>query len=300
MAPDEPTHDEVIHDQLMKYAGDVSRLYQELKTENRRLERAYNELVTVQYQTVLMGFDLIALHNDFLGGHCKRVARYAGDLAAALGLDARTMANVKLAALMHDIGLIGIPSRRVVRLMQGEEKAHEFVTLYRQHPDIQIRPLTTSERFSEIADFIRAHHELMDGSGFPKGIKGDRIPLGSRIIAVADRCDLLKQHAPVTTLPRQILETLEREAHRRYDFDIFCRFMEMMLQGDPFYRIEAVDIKDLAGGMVLAEPVLSHSRVKLLAAETVLNRDQIQRIRRYARHLSLKLPIRVYATRASA
>jgi response regulator RpfG family c-di-GMP phosphodiesterase len=237
------------------------------------------------------------MHNETLGSHCKRVARYAGDLAEAMGLDAVTTANIKLAALMHDVGLIGIPANKVQRLLMGEEKSHEFLSLYRQHTDFQIRPLTTSERYQDMAAIIRSHHEFMDGSGFPRGLKGEDIPLGSRLLAVADRYDLLKQQAPAATLPRQVLDTLEREAQRRYDKDIFYCFMEVILADDPFHRIEAVDVDKLASGMVLAEPVLSRSGVKLLAAETVLNREHIHRIRRYGRHLSLKLPIRIYAAR---
>jgi len=297
---DAPAMETTIHDQLMKYATDVSTLYQELKSKNQRLQGAYNELVTLQYQTVLMAFDLIALHNEFLGGHCQRVARYAGDLCEALGMDAAFTANVKLAALMHDIGLIGIPTKTVRRLLLGEEKTHEFVSLYRQHPDFQIRPLTSSHRYKEMTTIIRAHHELMDGSGFPAGLKGEAIPLGSRIIAVADRYDLLKQQAAAATLPRQILELLEREAQRRYDRDVYYCFMEVILADDPFHRIAAADIDTLTAGMVLAEPVLSRSGVKLLAAETVLSREHIHRIRRYARHLSLKLPIRIYTARSAS
>ncbi len=296
---DTQTNEVSVHEQLMKYANDVSSLYQELKTKNQRLENAYNELVTVQYQTVQMAFDLIAMHNEFLGGHCQRVARYAGDLAAAMGQDAAFTDTVKLAALMHDVGLIGIPADKVQRLLLGREKNPEFVSLFRQHTDFQIRPLTTSDRYQEMAAVIRAHHELMDGSGFPRGLRGDAIPLGSRLIAVADRYDLLKQKAPKKTPPGQILDVFETETQPKYDREIFRCFKEVILANDQFHGVRNVDLETLSDGMALAEPILSQSGVKLLAAETILNREHIQRIRRFARNLSLKLPLRVYTARMS-
>jgi response regulator RpfG family c-di-GMP phosphodiesterase len=283
-----------LQQQLLKYASDVSRLYKNLKKENTLLKKANRELVENYYQTVLMGFDLIAMRDEFLGGHCRRVSQYAGDLSEALGLGQKAKANVKLAALLHDVGLIGIPHKTLLNILTGKEPSKENIDIYRAHPDVEVRPITSTERFKDIAKMIRAHHENMDGTGFPNNLKGKEIPIGSRIISVADDYDLKKQLSQEPVVPRKILEDMEQEVESKYDEKVFFPFMLMILTNDPFHRIVNARLDQLTAGSVLAEPIASESGVKLLGADTVLNDAQIERIRRFAGHLKLIQPVKVY------
>ena len=127
------------HLQLIQYAKDVGTLYQELKTENDLLKNANRELAVSYYHTVFMGFDLISLNDEFLGGHCRRVARYAGELGEALGMDKEKIIQTKLSALLHDMGLIGIPKKTIVEMMMGRNLSEDKLQIYKLHPIVNVR-----------------------------------------------------------------------------------------------------------------------------------------------------------------
>jgi len=291
---EKPELDSQEHPQLIKYAEDVSKLYQDLKKENDLLRKANHALVISYYQTVLMGFDLISLCNEFLGGHSKRVARYAGNLAEALAVDEDDKINIKLAALLHDMGLIGVPQKTLINILSGKERSAETLGIYRQHPNVNIRPITSNERFKDIADIIRAHHENMDGSGFPNGLKGYEIPVESRIIAIVNGYDLVKQLNKKAIDPEKVISEMEKDVGTKYDINIFGTFKKIIIKQDPFTDTINISLDKLSPDMVLAKPIIAANGIMLLSAETEIREDHIVSIKKYTKHHKSESQIIIY------
>ncbi|OGK09593.1 MAG: hypothetical protein A2Y63_05775 [Candidatus Riflebacteria bacterium RBG_13_59_9] len=291
---DERADMELLQSQLTKYAKDVAALYRDLRTENELLVKANRELGEGFYDMVLMALDMITLHDDSLGGHCKRVAFYSDGLATAVGIDGERIMNLKLAALLHDIGLLRLPRDARLRILEGTEESAEIIEIYQQHPIVDIRPIISSERFAGIAEIISAHHEHLDGSGFPAGLKEPRIPLESRVIAITDAYDLIKHCKTRGTEPRLAIATMEMDAGTKYDVQFLNSFKKIVLEGDPFTSFVEIEMEDLAPGYILSEAIMTLSDVKMLSADTVLREDHLEALAKYAKRWPLKLPIKIY------
>ena len=149
--------------------------------------------------------------------HSSRVSAYAGAIARELGLSKREAEQVKLAAQLHDVGKIGVPDALLGKegpLTDEERRRFMWHTVIGEQI---LRPLF-QDRPGVLAA-VRWHHERMDGKGFPDGLKGDRIPLPARIIAVADTFDAMTTSRPYRTpLPLlTVLRELKRVAGSQLD-----------------------------------------------------------------------------------
>jgi putative nucleotidyltransferase with HDIG domain len=148
-------------------------------------------------------------------GHSRRVARHAGMIALRMGLSERQVATVRAAAALHDLGKINTP--RAVLYKPGRLTGVELGL-------IQLHPVDGAEIVStlgapELTAMVRHHHERLDGKGYPDGLGGSEIPLGARIIAVADTFDAItstRPYRPAKTHQRG-LEILNEEAGWRLD-----------------------------------------------------------------------------------
>lgn len=230
--------DEAVQDQLMNYAQDVSVLYQQLKVENKKLLEANQRLEEAYYEIILTGFDLISLNNKFLGSHCKRVSFFAEKIANELLLDKQRVLDLKFASLIHDIGLTGIPAKDLEEMFAGGPKSE--LDTYRNHPMVVLRPESFNSKFRKIADIIRAHHENIDGSGFPRGLDKEQIPVESRIIAIADDYDRFKSVRGNFADSHEIIDMMNARAGNRYDREIFRAFEYMITLNDPFREIQNI------------------------------------------------------------
>jgi len=125
----------------------------------------------------------IEAKDSYTRGHSERLAKLAGACAERMGLSRDEAAAVRLGAILHDVGKIGIPDRI---LRQSMALTEDEMAWMRRHPQIGADIIGPVEGLHHVAPLIRHHHEKFDGTGYPKGLKGEDIPLGSRIISVAD------------------------------------------------------------------------------------------------------------------
>jgi HD-GYP domain-containing protein (c-di-GMP phosphodiesterase class II) len=167
------------YQQSLRYAEDIRHLYQQL-------QRAIS-------QSLIGLANALEAKDPYTRGHSERVGALGRRIALALGLPADEAATVSQAGLLHDIGKIGVPE--AVLLKRGSLDGEEWA-LMRRHPLIGAQIVAPFEFFAAGALLIRHHHERLDGSGYPDGLAGTAIPLGSRIVAVADVWDALTSDRP--------------------------------------------------------------------------------------------------------
>lgn len=137
--------------------------------------------------------DTIELRDPYTKGHSANVTHYSLEIGKALGLTSNQLEKLEKAALFHDIGKIVTPDKILLKPTKLTEEEYEVIKL---HPTVGYLILKEIKRFEEVATAVKHHHERWDGSGYPDGLKGEEIPLLSRIIAVADVFDALTSDRP--------------------------------------------------------------------------------------------------------
>lgn len=150
-----------------------------------------------------------------IAGHCRRVSRLAGGTARELRLSPRLVATVSAAAAIHDIGKIEMPAAIVNK--PGVLTEEEFAVV-KKHAAAGAR-LVARFGGDGLAAIVRHHHERFDGAGYPHGLAGAQIPLGARIVAVADTFDALTSTRPYRPPvdPREAMDVLAAEAGSQLD-----------------------------------------------------------------------------------
>jgi HD-GYP domain-containing protein (c-di-GMP phosphodiesterase class II) len=147
----------------------------------------------VYQQTVDALITAASERDKFAKGHSERVADYSVSIGKELGLSADDLVNLRYAASLHDVGKIAISSRILNKL--GKLNPEEIVIM-RRHSLIALRILEKIDGLQEALPIVRHHHERWDGSGYPDGLSGDAIPLGARIVSVAEAYDILTSDVP--------------------------------------------------------------------------------------------------------
>ena len=173
----------------------------------------------------------VEARDSFTYGHSARVASLGEELALRMGLTPGEVSKVKLAGLLHDIGKIGIPES--VLKKQGELTSEEFRHM-REHPEIAVRILKPIEKLFDILPLIRHHHEKLNGKGYPLGLKGEEIPIGARILAVADTYDILISERPYREnfTSQEALHILDTEFDNQVDKRILDLLKEYLKEAD--------------------------------------------------------------------
>jgi len=151
--------------------------------------------------------------------HSEHVTHYAVHLARAMGLDEATVARIRIASLLHDVGKIGVPDHILTK--PGVLTANEFEFI-RRHPALGADIVANITLFDAEAKLIRHHHECWDGQGYPDGLAGEDIPLGSRIMQIADSIDamLMERTYKQGYSLSKTLDELTRCAGSQFDPDI--------------------------------------------------------------------------------
>lgn len=137
--------------------------------------------------------DAMEARDPYLRGHSLRVAHLASKIAELLGLDEETIENVRLAARLHDVGMIGIHESI---LNKPDTLSPAEVRHVREHVRIGSEILAPLTHLGPVLDYVHHHHERFDGNGYPRGLAGDEISIGGRILAAADAFDALTSQRP--------------------------------------------------------------------------------------------------------
>lgn len=166
---------------------------EELKTQKQGLETLYKKLDYSYEDTLLAIAGAIDAKDPFLSGHSARVAVIALLLSKELDLNEKDSKTLEYAAIVHDIGMLSVPDNILEKSSKLTEDEYKVI---KRHPDTGVRILKNIDFLSEALPIIRHHHEKFDGTGYPLGLEKKDIPLGARILALADAYDSMKTERP--------------------------------------------------------------------------------------------------------
>lgn len=191
-----------------------------IAVENSNL---YQELKETFYGTAEALAETIEKRDPYTGGHTKRVMNYSLAIGKVLGLSKDSLEKLKLAAILHDIGKIGI--RDDILLKKGGLEPDEFEKM-NMHPRYGSEILSHVKQLQDVIPGVRFHHEKYDGSGYPDHLKGNNIPLIARIIAVADTFDAITTNRPYRNAQskEQAFEELRRSTGTQLDTEVVNAF----------------------------------------------------------------------------
>lgn len=183
---------------------------------NTYLEGVVHFIDTAYLVTLEAFVNAIDAREHEVGDHSLRVTEFSMIIGKACDVRGRDLVDLYCGALLHDIGKIGVPD--AVLHKAGPLDQEEQATMHR-HPEIGFRIIGHIGYFARAAEIIRTHHEHYDGSGYPRGLKGDEIPHGARVFAVADAIDALTVKRPYReALPfEQALDEIVRASGSIYD-----------------------------------------------------------------------------------
>ncbi len=186
------------------------------KIKSASLEAIYRLSLAAEYK------------NKETGDHIKRVSHYAGAIAENMGLNKATTEAILYATPMHDVGKIGIPDHILLKPGKHDEKEWEIM---KQHTTIGARIMEGSGHgFIRLASVIAlTHHERWDGSGYPRGLKGQKIPLAGRIAALADFFDAMTSERPYRNGVHSLehtFDTIKQNSGSHFDPQVVDCFMQ--------------------------------------------------------------------------
>jgi len=191
-----------------------------------QLERAYLSTVRVMIATV-------EAKDEYTRGHSERVTAYCMRLADFIGVRGEKLKILRLAALLHDIGKIGIPDS--VLKKPGRLTDEEF-SIIKRHPDVGYRIIRNidSESAEEVARIVRHHHERFDGKGYPDGVAGKKIHIFARVIAVCDTYDAMTSRRPYRDpLPEEVvIREMKKGAGTQFDPRIAELMVRLLQSGE--------------------------------------------------------------------
>jgi len=162
----------------------------------------------------------IEARDEYLHGHCERLAALAVRVAELLGLPADEVETLRLGAILHDVGKIGIPDRVLLKPSALDEEERRIVET---HPEIGDKLLEPLDLLAGARPIVRHHHERWDGAGYPDGLAGSAIPLGARIVAVADSVEVMSA---------QIVEELHAWRGKQWDPEIVDLVLALIASGE--------------------------------------------------------------------
>ncbi len=211
-----------------------NRQYQknlEIMVEDKTIElkKAYEELNDIYESTLTALVNALDARDTETEGHSERVVAYTMELAKLMDIKDEEFLNIlKTAALLHDIGKIGIEDS--ILRKPGKLTDEEWVQM-KTHPVLGYKIIKNIKQLNEAAQIVLHHHEKYDGTGYPFGLKGEEIPIGSRIFAVADTIDAMTSDRPYRkALPfEKVADELKNFKGEQFDPDVVDAFFEKPL-----------------------------------------------------------------------
>jgi len=201
----------------------------ERKTAEEKLRNSFNKLQKMMDGTIQTITNMLEIRDPYTAGHQRGVKDLACGIAREMGLTEEHINWIEIAALIHDIGKIYIPAE--VLCKPGKLTEIEF-DMMKAHPEVGCKILSNIDFSFPVSKIIYQHHERMDGSGYPNGLKGEEIMLEARIIGVADVAESMASHRPYRPALGidKALHELKSKKGILYDPEVVEAFMRLFSQ----------------------------------------------------------------------
>lgn len=228
-------HEEVIEAFLSESSislDAIKMVTRRLRGSNNELERRFAELAELYSKleenytaTVIALSNALEMRDKVTAGHSDRVTAYSLIMGHSMGLRGEALANLRLGALLHDIGKIGVSD--TILHKEGKLTEEEWLKM-REHPELGRQILASIDFLKPAVDVVYGHHEKWAGGGYPQGISGEAIPLGARIFALADVFDALsmeRSYKKAWTV-EAVLEEIDRSSGTHFDPTVVAHFKQ--------------------------------------------------------------------------
>jgi HD-GYP domain-containing protein (c-di-GMP phosphodiesterase class II) len=211
--------------EVQELAEAVGMMMVRIEAREYHLEQLTETIRANSLSTVTAVVNALGARDAYTEGHGERVSAYAERLARRLGLDDDETERIRIAGVLHDIGKIGFSD-----LIFSNEDTHmneDMLLEIRSHPQWGYDILKNLDFLGPSLDYVYAHHERLDGRGYPRGLSGDEIPLGARVLAVADCFDAMTTNRPYQRgrTPQEALAILGSLAGAALDPAVVDAFM---------------------------------------------------------------------------
>lgn len=216
----------------------------DIRTSEIELKKSLAKLQSVMSSTIDAISIIVESRDLYTAGHQRRVAQLATAIARELGLSTEKLDLIRMGSLIHDIGKMYIPAE----ILTKPAKLNEIETaMMNTHPAVAWKILKQVDFIPVIVDMVYEHHERIDGSGFPRGLTGDKILLESKIIAVADVVEAMASHRPYRAArgTAAALEEIKKEQGITLDADVVDACLKLFQRGFKFKEIDSHPDTDL-------------------------------------------------------
>ncbi len=282
----------VDHDELrvrIKIGDRIVSLQKDISSKYEQIRKNY-------YQTIHMFTNFIEVFNKDLAGHSRRVAELSLKMAGYTGKIFKDELQIlETAALLHDIGMIGLPNEILTKKrteMTGEERKQ-----YLSHPVRGELILKEIEFLQPVAKLVRMHHEQYNGHGFPDGLSSEEIPLPAKIISAASIYDNLVHRGKVPF--KEIPASLERMNGYQIDpvmVDILLKINLENMQQEKRKTFLNISVNDLKEGDILSEDLYMLRGALILPANTRLTKYDIEKLSSYEKSGCINKNIKICKT----
>lgn len=272
-------------------------LEQKVAERTEQLQRALKSMKQGFVNTVHVFSSIMELHGGELAGHSRRVAELTRKLARRMQMSEAEVQESFLAALLHDIGKLGMSEAAISRPFNSLGPAARAEIM--KHPAKGELLLMPIEQLRGASTLIRHHHELFDGRGYPDGTSGMGIPLGARVLAVTNDYDALQRGTLVARAlnAAEALRFLVDNRGKRYDPSVVDQFSQLLAETKPedFPELPRRP-ESLLPGMQLARDLLHQEGYLLLARGHVLDQGEIEQLKRL--EAAEQKPVTVYVAQS--
>lgn len=230
--------DRLLEEVVLAWQRALMSLDERTRQKREEARRSYEALT----QLIQMMAKAVDERVSYLRGHSERVAHYAEVIARELGLLEEQVERIRLAGLLHDIGILGVEDYVVLKETPLSPEEFEIVKAHTVRGAAILRPIGM---LHDLIPGVELHHESLDGLGYPYGLKGDEIPLMARIVAVADSFDAMTTPRPYQAAMNAdyVLEILGRLAGKRYDPIVVAALASLVRGGAVVVRNQRVPVK---------------------------------------------------------
>lgn len=167
--------------------------------------------------------------DPYFGGHSRRVAENALKIGEKIGLSFKKKFELEAASYFSEIGKLRIPEE-IIR--KREKLTNEEFEIVKKHPIVAYKMLEEIKNMGRVAKIVKAHHEKIDGTGYPEGLKGDKIPVEAKIINIVDSFDAMVSTRPYrkTLTENEAVEELKKGKGKQFDPELVDRFIEVLMR----------------------------------------------------------------------